>query len=80
MWRSALVSYRRTCHHTGCLRRDCYRRRSCYHRPSVVLSSLLPGVGGALLLTHQAALWHSVALRLREGDTALLVTTIIIIR
>ena len=40
-----------------------------------LLPALLPGVGGALLLTHQAALGNSVALGLRDGDTALLVTT-----
>ena len=40
-----------------------------------LLPAALPGVGGALLLTHQAALGNSVALGLRDGDTALLVTT-----
>ena len=32
------VSYRRTSRHTGCLRTNCSRRRSCCHRPSVVQS------------------------------------------
>ena len=40
-----------------------------------LLPAALPGVGGALLLIHQAALGNSVTLGLRDCDTALLVTT-----